>query len=108
MLKVGGLAVALDYDAAWSPAAMRECDRIVADDAEQLSATRRQGPHLSQVPENGYADLSDIVAGTKPGRQNETERIMCLNLGIAIADIAAAKLLYDRAVKQGIGVNLPL
>jgi ornithine cyclodeaminase/alanine dehydrogenase len=108
MLKAGGLAIALDYDASWSPEAMRECDKIVVDDSEQFSFTKRQGIHFTSMPDNIHADLGDITAGSKPGRENDSEQIICLNLGIAVADIVAAKVLYDRALRQGIGQKLTL
>ena len=108
MLKEGALAIALDYDAAWGPSAMRECDKIVADDVEQLLFTKQHGLHFQDIPEGIYSDLGDIVAGSKPGRQNSAERILCLNLGIAVADVVAAKVLYDRARKHGIGRKLEL
>ena len=108
MLKAGALAIALDYDSAWTPSAMRECDRILTDDVEQLAFTKAQGPYFSSLAENCWTDLGDVVAGAKPGRKSDTERIMCLNLGIAVADVVAAKLYYDRAVRQGIGTKLPL
>jgi ornithine cyclodeaminase/alanine dehydrogenase len=108
MLKAGALAIALDYDSAWSPAAMRECDKIVTDDVEQLLFTKQSGLYFRELPEHIHADLGDILAGAKPGRETESERILCLNLGVAVADIVAAKVLYDRALKQKIGSNLPL
>ena len=100
MLKEGALAIALDYDAAWGPSAMRECDKIVADDVEQLLFTKQHGLHFQDIPEGIYSDLGDIVA-PKPGRQNGTERILCLNLGIAV--MSSRPRCYDRARKHGIG-----
>jgi len=108
MLKEGALAIALDYDAAWTPEAMHECNKIFTDDVDQLMFTKQQGQHFSAVSEDSYLDLGDVLAGTIPGRETDTERILCLNLGIAVADIVTAKLFYDRAIKQGIGVNLTL
>lgn len=108
MLKAGALAIALDYDSAWSPSAMRECDKIVTDDVEQLLFTKQSGLYFGELPDEIHADLGDILAGAKPGRETESERILCLNLGIAVADIVAAKVLYDRALRQKIGSKLPL
>ena len=34
MLKEGGLAVSLDYDSAWTSAALQECDKFCSDDVE--------------------------------------------------------------------------
>jgi len=53
-----------------------------------------------------YADLGEIVAGTKSGR--ESERTLCINLGLALADMATAPLVYEAARAKGIGTALPL
>jgi ornithine cyclodeaminase/alanine dehydrogenase-like protein (mu-crystallin family) len=36
------------------------------------------------------------------------ERSMSLNLGLAIEDVASARIIYDRALKLGVGTELPL
>ncbi|OYT44495.1 hypothetical protein B6U84_03995 [Candidatus Bathyarchaeota archaeon ex4484_40] len=50
-----------------------------------------------------YADLGEIVAGKKPGRESDEERIISMNLGLAIEDMATAIMIYERAKKKGIG-----
>jgi ornithine cyclodeaminase/alanine dehydrogenase-like protein (mu-crystallin family) len=55
-----------------------------------------------------YADLGELAAGQKPGRQSPLERTMTANLGLALDDMAVAPLLYQRAVDKGIGTWLPL
>lgn len=53
-------------------------------------------------------DLSEIIGGKRAGRESSKERIMSMNLGLAIEDMATAKLVYERAKKAGSGVKLPL
>jgi ornithine cyclodeaminase/alanine dehydrogenase-like protein (mu-crystallin family) len=55
-----------------------------------------------------YADLGEIVAGKKPGRQSPTERSMAMNLGLAMDDMAVAPTIYQKAKEMGLGVWLPL
>ena len=107
LLGRGALAVALDYDAAWSAAAMAECERIVTDDLAQTLATRAAGAYLADLPEID-ADLGRVVAGLEPGRLDAAQRILCLNLGIATHDVLTARLVYDRALAAGAGTRLPL
>jgi alanine dehydrogenase len=107
-LKEGALLIALDLDASLSPSAMRQCDKTIVDDVEQFVSTKQEGAHLGEMSGEVYADLGDIVAGISPGRENPSERILCLNLGIAVADLVAANVLYDRALSHGIGVKVPL
>jgi ornithine cyclodeaminase/alanine dehydrogenase len=107
LLVAGGLVVALDYDAAWSAAAMAACERLVTDDLAQTLATKAAGAHLAGLPAID-ADLGRIVAGLEPGRLDAGQRIFCLNLGIATHDLLTARLVYDRARAAGAGTTLPL
>ena len=106
-LPEGALAVALDYDAAWTPAAMAACDRVICDDLAQTLATSAAGAHLAAIPPLD-TDLGLIAAGRAPGRTDDRERIFCLNLGVATHDVLTARLVYDRARAAGLGVELPL
>ena len=107
LLGRGALAVALDYDAAWSAAAMAECERLVTDDLAQTLATKAAGAHLADLPAID-ADLGRVVAGLEPGRLYAAQRILCLNLGLATHDVLTAHLVYERALAAGAGTRLPL
>ncbi len=108
LLKAGGLAVSLDYDSAWTSAAMKECDKFCSDDVGQLLSTKGHGVYFGDIPERVYADLGELAAGLKKGRANDREKIFAMNMGIAVDDMVTAKALYDRAVKTRVGVRLPL
>ena len=108
MLKEGGLAVSLDYDSAWTADAMRECDKFVSDDVGQLLATKHHGVYFGGIPATINADLGELAAGLKPGRQSDAERIFSMNMGIAVDDVVTARVLYERALERGAGVRLPL
>ena len=108
LLKEGGLAVSLDYNSAWSSVAMKECDKFVSDDVGQLLSTKEHGIYFSGIPDRIYADLGELAAGKKPGRQNSRERIFSMNMGIAVDDMVTAKALYRKAVERGIGIKFPL
>ncbi len=106
-LEPGALAVALDYDAAWSPAAMAACDRFFCDDTAQLLAAKAKGPRLRDIPERIAGDLGELAAGRVRGRTTGTERLFCMNLGVAVEDVATARLVLARARERGIGTSLP-
>ncbi len=108
LLRRGALAVSLDYDSAWTSAAMRECEKFCADDVPQLLATRDHGTYFGGIPESIYADLGDLAAGTRPGREADDERIFSMNMGIAVDDVVTARVLYERALERGAGVRLAL
>jgi len=55
-----------------------------------------------------YADLGEIIAGDKPGREYTNEITIFKSNGLAIQDAATAKLVYDKAIEAGIGQNIDL
>jgi ornithine cyclodeaminase/alanine dehydrogenase-like protein (mu-crystallin family) len=67
----------------------------------------KQTGYFSDIPQV-YADLGEIVSHKKPGRESSDERIMSMNLGLAIEDMATAILIYEKAKKTGVGTELPL
>jgi ornithine cyclodeaminase/alanine dehydrogenase-like protein (mu-crystallin family) len=106
-LSQGALGVPLDYDSYWKPEAMAAADRFMTDDIPQLLGTRAQGVFFQRIPEVD-ADLGEIVAGLKDGRRHDRERLLCMNLGIALEDMAVAPLVLERAMEKGIGTRLAL
>ncbi|MEW6506076.1 MAG: ornithine cyclodeaminase family protein, partial [Chloroflexota bacterium] len=93
-------------DSYWKPEAMHSMDKFCTDDQQQLTYYKTQG-YFKNIPKV-YAELSEIVSGKKRGRESSKERIMSMNLGLAIEDVATAKLIYEKAKKKGTGVKLPL
>jgi ornithine cyclodeaminase/alanine dehydrogenase-like protein (mu-crystallin family) len=108
LLEPGALAVALDYDAAWTGEAMADCDRLYCDDMAQVLAAKAAGPRLSGIPAEIAGDLGDLAVGRVPGRITDTERLFSLNLGMAVEDVATAQLAFDRARELGVGRDLPI
>jgi ornithine cyclodeaminase/alanine dehydrogenase-like protein (mu-crystallin family) len=81
-------------------------NKFCTDDIEQLRYYRQQG-YFRDIPDV-YAELSEIISGRKYGRENSRERIMSMNLGLAIEDVATANLVYEKAKKMDVGTKLPL
>ncbi len=97
----GVFACPIDYDSYWKPEAMHSMHKFCTDDEQQLLYYKSMG-YFRDIP-NIHADLGEIVLGQKTSRENQQERIMSMNLGLAIEDMAVASLLYERARKLGIG-----
>ncbi|MDT8342230.1 MAG: ornithine cyclodeaminase family protein [Longimicrobiales bacterium] len=105
-LEPGAFACPLDFDSYWTPEALGQVDRLATDDRRQLAYYRSVG-YFARTPEP-CADLGEIVTGRAPGRTSPRERTLSLNLGLAIEDVAVARLLYRRALEAGAGTRLPL
>jgi ornithine cyclodeaminase/alanine dehydrogenase-like protein (mu-crystallin family) len=59
-------------------------------------------------PEHVSDELGEVLAGTKPGRSSADEITIYQSCGIAVQDVAAARLVYDRARSRGIGIEVNL
>ncbi len=80
---------------------------IVVDSAEQcvqigdlhhaISAGAVTADHI-------HAELGQILSGARPGRRNNHEIIVFDSTGTALQDVAAAALVYERAMAAGRGV----
>ena len=52
-----------------------------------------------------HAELGEVVAGKKPGRESEEEITIFDSTGMALQDVAAAAMLYEKAERQGSGLR---
>lgn len=105
-LKPGAYGSAVDFDSYWTAEALAQVDRVSTDDHAQFRYYRSAG-YFQQTPDP-YADLGELVAGLKPGRQAYEERTLAINLGLALDDMAVAPAIYRLALEKGLGVELPL
>ena len=105
-LSEGAFAGPVDFDSYWQAKALEQADKLVTDDLDQMEYYRKIG-YFKSTPKP-YADLGEIIAGKKKARQRDDERIICINLGLALDDMATAILIYKRAREKGIGRELPL
>lgn len=87
-------------------------DKMVVDDWNQ--AIHSEYGQFKQMIDDGelrdehiYSDIGEIVAGLKPGRENDQERILFWHKGFSISDVMIGQLIYERAKEAGIGINLP-
>ena len=85
---------------------MRETTKFCTDDSQQFHHYQVAGYFYKTPPL--YAELGELVAGQKPGRETPFERTMTANLGLAIDDMAVAPIIFRKAVKKGLGTWLPL
>jgi alanine dehydrogenase len=58
--------------------------------------------------EDVYAELGEIVVGRKPGRQSAGDVFVFDSTGMALQDVVAAALVYERARQRRAGRSVPL
>ena len=93
-------------------AVARQCQKIVCDDWETV---KHRTQTLSRMYQDGelrdsdiHANLDEVVAGDKPGRESDDERVYFNAVGLAFVDVAIALAMYRRAVDAGKGRELTM
>jgi alanine dehydrogenase len=86
-------------------------DKVVVDDwreaqAGRFGALRRHVEEGRLTGQSLHAELGQIVAGQRPGRESAAERILFWHRGLAILDIAVGHLVLRRAEQAGVGTML--
>lgn len=87
-------------------------DKMVVDDWGQcrkglpFGALRRHVDEGLLTERNLHAELGQIVAGAKPGRESPEETILLWHRGLSTTDIALGAALLDKAARQGAGRTL--
>jgi ornithine cyclodeaminase len=87
-------------------------DKMVVDDWGQCRKGLPFGALRAHVDSdrlnenNLHAELGQIVAGKKPGREREDETILFWHRGLSLSDIALGAALLEKAARQGLGQTL--
>lgn len=88
-------------------------DKVVVDDWGQcrkglpFGALRQHVDSDVLTEDTVHAELGQIVAGSKPGRESDDETILLWHRGLSLSDIALGHALLVRAEQIGVGRQLP-
>jgi alanine dehydrogenase len=85
--------------------------KIVCDVIEQCAAIGDLHHALDAGTvhiEGVHAELGEIVAGRKPGRESVEEVIVFDSTGMALQDVATAASVYEKAIREQAGTSLKL
>lgn len=105
-LKPGTLLVTLDYDCYLDPLTIDEFDAVFTDDVEQVEHLKEYG-FFGALPKS-LMELGTIFQAPEYARKGEADRILSVNLGLAIEDTAVADLIEKAARAKSVGKILPL
>jgi len=85
--------------------------RLVIDDWEQASHSGEINVPLVKgelTKDDVNAEIGQIVAGLKPGRESADQITVFCSTGLAIQDCLTAKIAYDAAIAQKIGRSMQI
>src|SRR2546425_2535141 len=88
-------------------AALARAGLIVVDSIEQARLEAGDLLAAGPAPLDRAVELKDVIGGAHPGRRSDSEIIVFKSLGIGLEDLAAASLVYDRAIETGAGRKVP-
>ena len=93
--KPGCLGLGLEASRAWYGDAILGADKFITDSWDQTVHFYEQGAFPDGLPKL-FAELGEIVAKKKAGRENSEERILAINIGLALEDVIVANHIYEK------------
>ncbi len=92
------------------PAGWAKFDKVVIDDWD-CNMTVKEFRDMIEAREFSraqlHADIGQVVAGLKSGRERDDERVLLHTTGMVSHDIGIAWRIYKQARAQGLGIPLP-
>ena len=92
------------------PVGWSKMDKVVVDSWE-FNMLQREFKRTVEAGlfsrERLHAEIHELVAGAKKGRECNDERILIHTTGLVSQDVALAHFLYRRALEKGVGTWLP-
>ncbi len=86
---------------------LHRCPGLVPASTSPTSV-RPGANELQGLDASGLTEVGEVLAGTRPGRQSAEEITVYKSTGHAVEDAATARLVYDRAKAEGVGISLSL
>ena len=86
-------------------------NKIVVDILEQCATIGELHHAIEQkvvATSDVYAELGEVVAGIKPGRESSEEIIIFDSTGMALQDVVSAAAVYENAIRAGTGTLMNL
>ncbi len=107
-IKKGAFCCPLDLDSSFKPEVFSRSDILSTDDLRQFKHFKQELGYFQKFSRNDLYELCDIVVGKKPGRENDSQISISINIGLGLEDMATASLLYWKAKEKAIGTWLNL
>jgi alanine dehydrogenase len=80
------------------------CEAIMAECGDILLAIEEKSIGKDHI----HAEIGEVLAGAKSGRSGANEITVYKSVGIAIQDVAAADLVYRKALEQRVGTAVEI
>ena len=106
-IEPGALLLPVDFDSYWEWKTFERAGKFLVDSLAEMEYFMTVG-YLEHGLPPLHAEIGEVVAGVKPGRENEDELIIDMNIGMGVEDVVVGAEIFKRASEQGLGRILPL
>jgi ornithine cyclodeaminase/alanine dehydrogenase-like protein (mu-crystallin family) len=96
-----------DLNTFFDPATAKRAEKYIVDSAEEHQLFASMGYFPDGLPDI-TCETGEVLAGTKPGREDKKEVIVCSNIGMAVCDVVVGKEIFLRALEKDMGHLLTL
>ncbi|PCJ63417.1 MAG: ornithine cyclodeaminase [Planctomycetota bacterium] len=106
-IKEGAFIAPVDFDSLWEWKTFKRADKFLVDSLDEMNYFMGVGYLANGLPDI-HAEIGEVVAGLKVGRETDDELIIDMNIGMGVEDVVIGKKIYDLAIEKGLGLSLPL
>lgn len=104
---ITGIGSDTPLKAEYEPEVFGKIDKIIIDYGLALETLQMKNAFKAGIisEKDIYANIGEIVAGKKPGRTSDSEITAFISTGMTIGYVMILKRIYEKAVKEGYGIN---
>ncbi|MCG3178908.1 MAG: Delta(1)-pyrroline-2-carboxylate reductase [Phycisphaerae bacterium] len=106
-IEPGALLLPVDFDSYWEWKTFKRASKFLVDSLAEMQYFMTVGYLAHGLPKL-HAEIGEVIAGVKPGRQPKDDLIIDMNIGMGIEDVVVGLEVYRRACRKGLGRLLPL
>lgn len=106
-IKKGAFIAPVDFDSLWEWQTFKRANKFLVDSHDEMKYFMTVGYLVNGLPPL-HAEIGEVVAGKKIGRENNDELIIDMNIGMGVEDVVIGKAIYDNAIKNKVGTALQL
>ncbi len=106
-IEPGALLLPIDFDSYWEWDTFKRADKFLVDSLAEMEYFMTVGYLAHGLPPL-HAEIGEVVAGVKSGRESDDELIIDMNIGMGCEDVCVGVEIFKRAREKGLGRILPL
>jgi len=103
----GAFLAPVDFDSLWEWKTFSRANKFLVDSLDEMKYFMTVGYLPHGLPPL-HAEIGEVVAGLKPGRERDDELIIDMNIGMGVEDVVVGRGIFQRAMRKDMGRILPL